>query len=1435
MSTNIELETHETKNGSQLQPAAFFWTDTTLFDNYRQQNIHTLIALQKVIERHRALLESEDHRGEIGEFLETFAQISNYQADFFLWIWSDPAAYHWCQLAFDLVKAALTKKPLPSVTRQYCGEIKQKTPLKALIAHLNQFKLFAIAHALLSGRSYNFKIPFYGRLPLAIPGTSFYLEGTGEVEIYGIEGNKLDVGGQNQREYLELTANALLKGGNLKVGQCPTLYLQGGEFRFQPYCFNSPAFPDGQAVVKTGMAYQEKYINLVRDGLALIEQYHPQTFGQLHYFMEVIALKPLEEGTFTNLSSSDFPGALICSVIDNPYRLADNFIHEFHHNRLFLIEQNNPLLCNSLEEDQANSLYYSPWRQDLRPLRGIFHAVYVYTPVTRFWLNFYRSNPEGEKLDFAKSQLMTNLLQLQIGLEQLRKYGQFTDLGRDLWQELQSNVAQIAQDAARLGIGFDTPALEWHRNGSFQYQLEGKTARFLTVKEVIARHIQCLDHFRQIEPQFQSNLGLDSFSEGNGEDKKLAIAYGQPITGKLEVVSSLAAILKQQLEKTSQGYLVDLTGKSPINRTYGEIWQRSTILLGYLQAQGLSPGDFVIIQIEQCHEFVAAVWSCFLGGFVPVPVAVSFHRPETTPAANKLEQVWQTLANPVILTTKELAASMKTRCQPIDARILTLEKAENFAPSQNFHTHQPEDLALLLTTSGTTGNPKLVSFDALTVIRQFFGENEQDDESSCFLTWIPCDNASGMSIIKPKLGQTLYLPPASFFGNPLRWIETVDRYRVKTTVLTNFAMTRIIEEVKAIAQKPWDLSSLQTIGLGAEKIVPQTCRSFLETLQPLALPADVLSLAYGLSETGVVASTRKWTAMGYNSHSQQFVQIGQPLPGCGLRIVDGENNLLAEGDIGSIQIWSAGIARGYYDNPSLNRTLFSEDGWFNTGDLGFLNDGYLTVTGREKEIIIVNGKNYSCQEIEAVVEEVEGVQPFYTVASSCGQADSETEQLGIFFNTSITKESDLGNLAKNIRGKLTQTLGINPKYLIPLQKSAIPRTSTGKIQRLSLKQRLETGEFTATIKWVDALIQQTLEQTYRAPRNQLEGQLTQIWKKILGLKEVGIYDNFFDLGGDSILAVKLVAEIEKICSKELSIVVLYQAPTVEKLAKILSRGEWSSSWYSLVPIQPLGDKIPLFAIHLLGEGLSFYRPLANYLGLRQPIYGLNYGLAARKGKEKEDKLPPIENLAAHYIEEMQAFYPQGPYILLGVSNGGNVAFEMAKQLQAQGQTVAKLILFDTLHPHLKLPPHWKKGSRFQKLMSELIRYSQIYWGNFLLFEPQERVSYLLEKLKSLSVQKIIQRTSFPVQPSEKTLETKPLEASLPRLYLPQSYPGKITLFRAKHTGINAFDPTNGWEGVADEGLEIYDIHGAHSHIFSEPSVRILSEKLRDCLTTDLLT
>lgn len=1438
MSINTELDLKIGENQSELSQSSFFWTDPKLFDDRLQQNINTLIAIQQVLMSHPMFQDSQSDISEIKEFVEIYHTIATKASEKFSLIWSDPFANHWCLLAFDLVTATLTKKPLPLVTQEYCQAIQQKTPLQGLIAHLNQFKLFAIAYGFLSQQSYQFKTPLICHLPVAIPGTSLYLEGNGKIEIYGINSEKSELLVTDNKKTLELTPNATLAEENLKVGKCPTIQLPSRELRFQPYCFNSPAFPDGQTVVEAGMTYQGQYVTLVKDGLALIEQYHPQTLEQLHYFMQVLALKPIDVGTFTNLTSSDFSGALICSVIENPYRLADNFIHEFHHNRLFLIEQNNPLLLDSVEDAQANNLYYSPWRFDLRPLRGIFHAIYVYTPVAQFWLNVYRANPTGELLDFTKSQLIKIPLQLQIGLEQLRKYAKFTSVGEDLFNELERQLAQINQEITQLDIPSDVPDLDFQRNGSFLYDLRPGTAQFLTVKEATLNHIKRCDYFQQIDTQLQTSLGLAPFSENGIEEKALAIAYGERLTGTFEVIPSLAEILKQKIECFSESKLIDLREERGVTRTYGDLWQQSTTLLSYLQAQGLSSGDFVIIHLENCHNFVAAVWSCFLGGFVAVPVAISPNSSNTTAQNPKLQQVWQALDNPVILTTKELTETVNNIFKDSTPNLLTLEKSQEFAPSQNFHDNQPEDLALLLTSSGTTGNPKLISFDAVTVISQFLSGNEKSDSSHCSLTWVPLDNASGFGIVNPKCGQTLYIPAERFFGNSLLWLDIVDRYKVNGSILTNFAMTQIMEQIQQISQPHWNLTSIETIGLGAEKIVPQTCRSFLQTLQPLGLGSDVLSVGYGLSETGVVASNREWIAMGDNLRSEQFVQIGKPLPGCGIRIVDDENNLLNEGEVGRIQIWGVNRTGVYYNNPTLNRTLFTEDDWLNTGDLGFLNHNYLTVTGREKDIVIINGKNYSCQEIELVVEEIEGVQPSYTVACNIRQPESDTDELAIFFNTLITEESQLAKLAKEIRGKVTQTLGINPNYIVLTEKSAIPRTATGKIQRLQLKHSLETGEFDAIIKWMDALIQQTLEHTFVSPRNELERQLTKIWEKVLGVQPIGIHNNFFDLGGQSILAVKLLAEIEKTVQKDIPLAALFQAPTVEKLAKILSEEKWSSSWQSLVPIQPIGDKIPLFAIHLLGEGLSFYRPLASYLGQRQPIYGLNYGLAAKKANKKEVSLPSTKDLAAHYIQEMQAFQPQGPYVLLGVSNGGNVAFEMAKQLHAQGQKVAKLILFDTVHPNVKLPPNWKKMSRFQKLILNLIRNIDIHWGNFLLFEPQERLPYLFDKVKKLLTKLF---TQFPkklsIRSSTSNVTKKQHKINSPSVspqyYTPQSYPGKITLFKGKHTTITSSDPTNGWEGIAEEGLEVYNIHGAHSKILSEPSVRILAEKMKVCLDNAL--
>lgn len=901
-------------------------------------------------------------------------------------------------------------------------------------------------------------------------------------------------------------------------------------------------------------------------------------------------------------------------------------------------------------------------------------------------------------------------------------------------------------------------------------------------------------------------------------------------------------VLKYIVQKNSAIELISiLSGQSSTIETYPRIWERAERMLGGLLSFGLQPGQFLLLQVELSQDFAPALWSCIMGGFIPVPVSLASDFSQKNQALLKLYNIWQQLDHPTILTNSKLASPIHAGLQLYGknhVKIAIIEEIENHSPDTRLHKHQPDELALLLPSSGTTSKPKLIESNAHNLIKRFINTNSNNNlEKRVLLNWFPLESVSGIFLAMPNgFQKNIYLPIDILIRNPLCWLDIINQYQVTNSVATNFILAQVIEKLRENPQNNWDLSCIKKIGIGAEPIVAKTARTFIELLAPYNLHPHVLYPAYGMTESGPIASSREGLCLTTSSDSDRFVEIGTPILENSIRIANQEGSLLEEGQIGGIQVKGPSMTSGYYQAPELTRELFTEDGWMNTGDLGFLQDGKLTVTGREKETIIINARNFSCHEIELVAEEVEGVEPAYTIACAIRQQDSETDELAIFFHTVITEDSQLAKLVKQIRGKVAQSLGINPTYIIPIEKEAIPRTATGKIQRLQLKQRLEAGEFDALIKQIDELIQQEAEQTFVAPRDEIDIKLTKILETVLGIQAIGIHDNFFDLGGNSLLAVKLFAEIEKTFHKKFPLAALFQAPTIEKLAKILSQEKYSSSWYSLVPIQPIGDKTPLFAIHLLGEGLSFYRPLATYLGQRQPIYGLNYGLAARKGNEEEVSLPPTKDLAAHYIKEMQAFQPQGPYILLGVSNGGNVAFEMAKQLHAQGQTVAKLILFDTIHPNVKLPPNWKNMSNFQKLILDFIRHIDIHWGNLLLFEPKERLPYFFDKVKKISTNwfpKLPKTLSLPIRSLVANDNRKTQAINSPPMssqhYIPQSYPGKITLFKAKHTAIASSDPTNGWEGVAEQGLEIYNIHGAHSNILSEPSVRILAEKLSSCI------
>ena len=249
---------------------------------------------------------------------------------------------------------------------------------------------------------------------------------------------------------------------------------------------------------------------------------------------------------------------------------------------------------------------------------------------------------------------------------------------------------------------------------------------------------------------------------------------------------------------------------------------------------------------------------------------------------------------------------------------------------------------------------------------------------------------------------------------------------------------------------------------------------------------------------------------------------------------------------------------------------------------------------------------------------------------------------------------------EELRQFLTQKL---PSYMVPttfIFLESLPVTPNGKVDRLALPYTLHPTCDTLPV----------------TPANSLELVLVDIWKQILGLERISVQDNFFELGGHSILAVQLIAEIDKRLAINLPLATLFTAQTVEQMAAVLTKAEKSAAWSSLVSIQPHGSQPPFFCIHGLGGEVLCFRDLALHLGSDQPFYGIQpVGLDG-----KTSPYTTVEEMASHYIQEIRATGTRSPYFLGGYSFGGIVAFEMAKQLLQQQEEIGKLVIFDTCLP-----------------------------------------------------------------------------------------------------------------------------------------------------------
>jgi thioesterase domain-containing protein/acyl carrier protein len=479
---------------------------------------------------------------------------------------------------------------------------------------------------------------------------------------------------------------------------------------------------------------------------------------------------------------------------------------------------------------------------------------------------------------------------------------------------------------------------------------------------------------------------------------------------------------------------------------------------------------------------------------------------------------------------------------------------------------------------------------------------------------------------------------------------------------------------------------------------------------------------------------------------------------------------------------------------------------YRTGDLArFCPDGSLEYLSRIDSQVKIRGFRIELGEIESVLSEHASVKE--CVAAVREDKPGDVRLVGYIVPRGGT-EVNVADLRSHLRTML-------PEYMVPqhfIELAELPLTPAGKVDRKHLPTP-DSDDFLSASEYV-------------APRDTIELQLTKLWEKHLGITPISVNDNFFDIGGHSLLAVQLFTEIEKAIGKRLPLAILFQAPSISELASIIRQKDWKPNWSSLVAIQPGGSKPPLFLAHGGGGNVLLYRDLARNLGKDQPVYGLqSQGL-----NSKQELLTTIEEMAAYYITEIRTLQPKGPYYLGGYCLGGQIAFEIARQLVNANQKVLFVGMFDTHR-------EWVQNLSRITCLHQYYQNIAFHFKNFLLANNQGKKAFIKEKCFE-SLRRIKRRIDVSISivcfrmnlRNERPLAImEHINDKAAQQYVAKPYSGRITLFQPKRPYADYEDPYYGWNDNFADTIDIQKLTMYPAGMLVEPFVQELTDKLSVCL------
>ncbi len=713
-----------------------------------------------------------------------------------------------------------------------------------------------------------------------------------------------------------------------------------------------------------------------------------------------------------------------------------------------------------------------------------------------------------------------------------------------------------------------------------------------------------------------------------------------------------------------------------------------------------------------------------------------------------------------------------------------------------------EDVALVLHTSGTTARPKLVPLrhDALCAAAAGIRDSLALTEADRCLNVMPLFHLHALSVLLASVSAGAAVAcvppfdPAKFFG----WLDAfAPTWWSASPTVHQAVLERAEAHADVIARRPVRLIRSTSGPL------PTTTLAKLER----TFAAPVIE-AYAATEAPSLIASNPLPPRPRKPGSVGLVT------GPEVAILGEGGEPLGPGRVGEVVLRGRHVLPAYENNPEANASAFV-NGWFRTGDLGYFDaDGYLFLTGRAKEIINKGGEKVAPREVE------EALLASPAVAQAVAFAVPHP-RLGEDVAAAVVLRAGQPQCAGELRRFAAQRLS---DFKVPREivfVGEIPKGPTGKVQRVGLAKKLGVCDVGGRGGGAG----------YVAPRTPAEEALAGLWAELLRVERVGVRDDFFLRGGDSLLAADLLVRIEKRFGKRLTPATLLEGATVECVARALGAAP-RSAFTSLVPLQPRGARPPFYFVHGIGGELLSFAALARHWDADQPLYALR----VRTVDGVARPFSCVEEMAAHYVEEVRRVQPAGPYHLGGYSFGGVVAFEMARQLVGRGEAVGLLVVVDSdarrIAPRrVSFDPGWLLrflGNLPYWVLEDVVRAGpRALWGALcpkakaLARRAAHRVG-LAPAPTALEAQGVFSVPSLGAGFRE-VLETH-LRARLS--YRPGPYPGRVTLLRARARPLlsrHAHDL--GWGEVAAGGVAVRVVPGNHATLLHPPNLPRLVDRL----------